>query len=583
MAIMIPPSVRGAPAGERQLFEKLKADPGAKGWVVFHSLDLKKHASKIETEIDMVVVVPECGVLCIEVKGSEVRLEQGLWSFGYDNKRESPFKQASTAMHALRDYVVSSDPALSKLLFFSAVFFTRVEFDIESPEWHPWQVVAKRDFSNQPVSKLIRGLLEKAHSHVANSKTAKGWYDGHLSRPTNTQVEKLQRMIRGCFAFETNQRDEVTVAESMIVQATEEQIEILYSLQENDRFVIKGPAGTGKTFLAIEAVRYALNNGKRVAFICFNKLLADWLKQQFKDFTSDTFFVGTLHRLLLNVSELDSNTDEATTVFWKEELPDIALTKLLDGDLDDRPYDLLVVDEAQDILVERYLSVLDCLLQGGLAQGKWCLFGDFEKQAIYREDSFSENDPETLEILRHYSRDYVNFSLRKNCRNAKPISNLLTLTCDLKPGYSSVLGNMELADAMPYWFTSENKQRNILKSCIEGELRYFAHQEIVVLSCRTAIKSCAATGSLKSTSFILCEFGQTIVPRAIRYTSIHAFKGLEAPVIILTDVESIETDRMISLLYVGMSRARVRLHVLMNDSCRSQWDGLLDQGMIRRD
>jgi hypothetical protein len=73
MARMIPPVyATKTPLGEKDLFNKLRDDPDTAGWVVLHSLELKKHQSKIEGELDMVVLVPRLGVLCIEVKGCNV-------------------------------------------------------------------------------------------------------------------------------------------------------------------------------------------------------------------------------------------------------------------------------------------------------------------------------------------------------------------------------------------------------------------------------------------------------------------------------------------------------------------------------
>ena len=128
MARMIPPACSTkTPLGEKDLFNKLRDDPDTAGWVVLHSLDLKKHQSKIEGELDMVVLVPRLGVLCIEVKGCDVSRQDGKWIYPYETSVEGPFKQASRAMHSLRAYLVSKDCTLSKLLFFSAAIFTRVE------------------------------------------------------------------------------------------------------------------------------------------------------------------------------------------------------------------------------------------------------------------------------------------------------------------------------------------------------------------------------------------------------------------------------------------------------------------------
>lgn len=48
-------------------------------------------------------------------------------------------------------------------------------------------------------------------------------------------------------------------------------------------------------------------------------------------------------------------------------------------------YDLLIMDEGQDILRLLYLYSLDVLLKNGLEKGDWTIFND-EKQNIYNPD-----------------------------------------------------------------------------------------------------------------------------------------------------------------------------------------------------
>jgi superfamily I DNA/RNA helicase len=69
--------------------------------------------------------------------------------------------------------------------------------------------------------------------------------------------------------------------------------------------------------------------------------------------------------------------------------------------------------------------------------------------------------------------------------------------------------------------------------------------------------------------------GATSIP----FTSIHAFKGLESSAVIITDVDNLDDERSKALLYVGMSRARARLYMLMDEKCRRSYDRILDIGL----
>ena len=58
------------------------------------------------------------------------------------------------------------------------------------------------------------------------------------------------------------------------------------------------------------------------------------------------------------------------------------VSSLSSEELDAIKYDLLVMDEGQDIIKPAYLYSLDALLKNGLEKGKWAIFYD-EKQNIY--------------------------------------------------------------------------------------------------------------------------------------------------------------------------------------------------------
>ena len=57
------------PPGERDVFNMVAAGP--EDWVAMHSLDLAPWNRGLRTEIDFVVIVPDTGLLCIEVKSHE--------------------------------------------------------------------------------------------------------------------------------------------------------------------------------------------------------------------------------------------------------------------------------------------------------------------------------------------------------------------------------------------------------------------------------------------------------------------------------------------------------------------------------
>jgi superfamily I DNA and RNA helicase len=62
----------------------------------------------------------------------------------------------------------------------------------------------------------------------------------------------------------------------------------------------------------------------------------------------------------------------------------------------------------------------------------------------------------------------------------------------------------------------------------------------------------------------------TFKPTSLSFSTIYSFKGLESSVVLLTDIESLETNKDFDLLYVGMSRALHRLAVLFHKKVASE-------------
>lgn len=585
MARMIPPMVAAAaPKGEKLLFAKLRDDPKAKDWVVLHSFDIRRHVARAEGEADMVIVVPGHGVLCIEVKGCGVNRQGGLWTYAYDPPRTStvgPFRQASEAAHSIRQYLSQRDSSLGSLLFHSAVLFTEINFSDKSLEWEPWQIIGQTDFLRQPISALVTRVLEAAHARCRSSSPTPPWYGSH-SRPTSRNVESILRLLRPDFEYVATGRAEVELAEAAVRRFTEEQFEALDHLEDNARVVFKGPAGTGKTFLAIEAARRAVRDGQSVALLCFNSLLAGWLKRETESIAEEArgrsvpFYAGSLSGLMRGVAKIEV-PPAPDQQFWEVELPVRAVDALLADAREAPTFDLLLLDEAQDLLSDAYLDVMELLLSGGLAGGRWAMFGDFERQAIYAEKGAAAG----LERLRSRTADSAStYRLRINCRNATRIAEAVTITTGLSPGYSRVLNTTESADVEPAFYRSASHQGELLLATVAKLAKSFTPREIVVLSMRAEASSCVGKLGRQQSGWHFASYRESPEDEAVvRYSSVHAFKGLESPAIVLTDIDSINDDQAKALLYVGMSRARVRLHVLINERLRSSYDAMLTAGL----
>ena len=94
----------------------------------------------------------------------------------------------------------------------------------------------------------------------------------------------------------------------------------------------------------------------------------------------------------------------------------------------------------------------------------------------------------------------------------------------------------------------------------------FDLSEIVVLSPLGAGSVAATTSDPWLKSVLAQADGDTIKKGKIRFSSIQAFKGLEAPAVIVTDLDRAAVPNFESVLYVGLTRATDRLYGVIEES-----------------
>lgn len=102
--------------------------------------------------------------------------------------------------------------------------------------------------------------------------------------------------------------------------------------------------------------------------------------------------------------------------------------------------------------------------------------------------------------------------------------------------------------------------RKILEDGVKAE-------DIVILS-RLRFENSVITDADWGGDFRIVPISEPIPGNArlptIRFSTIHAFKGMESRVVVMCDVEKKPSEKTKALLYVGMSRAKCLLIVLQN-------------------
>jgi hypothetical protein len=557
---MIPPGFdreRTAP-GEQIVFERLRLEPGTADWIVLHSLDVADHGTQVQGEIDFVVIAPGLGVLCLEVKShrTAARSENGEWHLGADPPTlRSPFRQASDSMHSIRQRLAAEDSRLSRVPFASAVCFTHTSFDESSPEWLAWQVIDQRTLAGGPISGAIAQALEENRLRIAAAPKGR-WLDLDAREPTPEQALSIAQHLRPAFEFFESPRSRRERLREELRFYTAAQVEALARLESNARVLFEGAAGTGKTMIAVEAARRSVNAGDRTGLVCFNRMLAAWLQEQCEPLR-DRLWVGTIHSLMLEIAATKP-PGHATADYWTTELPGLAVDRALDDNATPR-FDTLVVDEAQDILRGSYLDALDLQIWGGIGGGRWRMFGDFVNQAIY------DTGPDPLGALAMRSPDVPRYMLTENCRNTPRIATQLSILTGA-PRYERILRPDNGLEPELRLYKDNDNQLALLADELDRlrSLRY-SPAEVVILSPKTdsiatSLRGSGWRGQLGAMS--------PSAERSIRSGTIHSFKGLESPVVIITDVDRVGDAASDALLYVAISRATERLTILAHEATR---------------
>jgi hypothetical protein len=546
-----------APPGEKALFQALAQSTDTGDWIVLHSVGIADHVKNPEGEADFVVIAPRLGVLVIEVKSHDyIDFRDGAWHLGSQRPTtRGPFKQASQAKHSIRKYLMSKHVELRSLPVISAVWFTAMRARTTLPtssEWHDWEVLDSEDLKRDPIG-AIRRTLKSGTAHL--DATFPGFSYGGVG-PDGSTATRIALILRPSFEVGVVAGDLRHAREDQLVRFVEEQYVALDSMADNRAVLFTGPAGSGKTFLAMEAARRELAAGNRGRLICYNSFLG---KRLAADMPEDAkLAVGTLHRQMLALAGIKAPAD-AGEDFWSHELPERALEALV-KEGDDVQVDALIVDEIQDLLTEPYLDVLDLMVKGGLESGRILLFGDFERQAIYDEG-------DGRELLRARRPHLPSSKLVMNCRNLPRIGYSVNLFSGLKPGYQRF--RREDDGANPVWlkYRRGEDQSVRLREAVQA-LRDDKYElnEIVVLSPLASDSVAASTTDPWLRQVLKPADGRARKRGELQYSTIHAYKGLDAPAVIVTDLDRELVPNFESVLYVGLTRATDRLYGVVEES-----------------
>ena len=206
------------------------------------------------------------------------------------------------------------------------------------PECPRWKVIDRNDLSTL-VDKLKYVLLQQ-----------------ELDRPLLTQqgIEQLSTALSGRGLPQRSVVARALANQDAADALTEHQAVILDAIQLLNRVEIRGGAGSGKTFLAIEQARRLSAKGQRVALVCYSHGLASYLERITANWnrrrqaglcrrvSRPRQAVGRTRR-----TRRGTPTARRPSKFWEHDLP-LQMAELAAQLEPGQRFDSIVVDEAQD-------------------------------------------------------------------------------------------------------------------------------------------------------------------------------------------------------------------------------------------
>lgn len=532
---------------EVKLFHEFRDLETAQRYIILHSLGLSEHVHNIFGEIDFVVICAE-GILCIEVKGGEVSCTNGIWEFvnrygKKDQKTEGPFQQVQGNMQSLRAYLLKRLGKWDSLVtcqYASCVIMPDCRFTYEGIEIIPEILFDKDNYCG------LDETVALSFAYWKNKLQSQYGFEGNgLS---DEEMDRLANLLRGDFHFVPSMKDTLDATSKALHVLTDEQYMVLESLADNDRTLVSGMAGTGKTWLGMEQARRIYWAGKNVLYVCFNKAISEYVKYQFEKENLE-IDVCTLHAAMLQGNSPDNDSKE----FFEQVLPERFLKSNSEYE-----YDYLVVDEGQDLFRDAYLPCLGKLIKGGLEDGNWLIFYD-QNQNLY-----NENNEFNISLKKLKNCGAASYKLSINCRNTKQIAYANTLMTGVADIGRPKVNGLKVRYIS---YEDKNEEHKILDEILltlknDG----ISGGDLIILS-RYSINNpnnCLYRNPVSKSAGQMKIGGQVWRAKKseVRFSTISGFKGLESKTVILIDVDGFSAQQLRLLNYVAVSRACSLLYVL---------------------
>lgn len=497
--------------------------------------NLRLTNDKKDYELDFVVLVPDAGVVVLEVKGGQVWHDGVDWRQGNRNSTKviRPVLQAMDGKFALREYI-ERDPrwrhsSRTRIRWGHAVVlpFTHLHDDFETPDCPRWMIAGKDDLDS-----LAQRVLEVVDYQE----------QGHR-RPSEEDVELIREIVLGRNFPAYDIAAEAQEREVAADRLTQQQAALLQVTRLINRMEVRGGAGSGKTILALTQAK-DLTRGQgerrpqRVALLCYSIGLSQYFKRQLAGVPRRhrPAFVGSFEDLARHWGVTDF-ADRDDSDFWEVRLPH-QMREIAQNLSEGERFDAIIVDEAQDFADHWWHPLMKALKDeesGGLY-----VYSD-ENQRIFAR--FGQPPVPLVPLV-------LDHNLRNTQQIAKAFGPLAPMRMHPKGGDGAEVTFIACARQDVVDVADEQVDR-LLESGWEPE-----HVALLTMGSRHPIQMERwATEGQEGYWRAFWENDDVF------YGHVLGCKGLERKAVVLC-VNLKSTERAREMLYVGMSRATDQLVVV---------------------
>lgn len=543
MARTIPTNPRPTPsAHEQRLFDALRRQLSAE-WLVIHRPSwlgrARPDAPLEDGEATFVLAHPDFGILTLVQLDGGVRHDpstdrwQLLDNVGKPTQIPDPFRQAQQAARTLilrlREHP-GAQPGMP------AHGYAVVLPDV---------IVPPRGLAPHAPADVVLGMEQLRNLPESLELLAKRWQK--LNPPTgNAPSRWWWRALEDLFLMPREARvllrHRIAQEQAQIIQLSPQQLSVLDLLGRRRFQAIYGPAGTGKTLLAMQKARMLARQGDRVLLTCYNRALGLYLQEALADEPNVT--AVHFHQLCVEIGRVDpSRHPPPDEQKGRSQWFDVTLAQavLETAQREGPQFDALVVDEAQDFL-PLWWQTLRALLVDPDRAVRYLFFDDAQQ---VRPDAAPVEGAEEALVLGTNWRNTQHIHAHLSAFEPR----LALAKCLAPPGVP-----VEVESMRPH---AKNALRRVLQRiCGDGGV---PPDDVVILTGHSPKKSHVWNAKQELLPFRLTDREE---PGCVRVVGVKAFKGMEAPVVILTELNHLTPQEARRMHYIGASRAVHHLVVL---------------------